>query len=154
MGAGCVHRLQRKGMIWPPVESFEINRQTLPRVCRFYEGTRSRFEKPRLYFCTRSAIIVYGIFVSSLYKEDSLTGQSDTYEKIQDSQAAHEVFVCSLSRASLSIYKTLRPEQQVPFRVCDVQYTLMGLATVREEIVTGPCVTKAEVAQKWLERLT
>jgi len=29
-----------------------------------------------------------------------------------------------------------------------------GPSQVREEIVTGPCGTKAKLVQKWLERLT
>jgi len=41
--------------------SFEINRHTLPRTCRFNEGARGRFKKPRFYFCTSSAKL-FGIF--------------------------------------------------------------------------------------------
>ena len=48
--------------VWsrPADGSFEIDRQTLQRVCHL-EGNPSRFEKSRLCFCARSAI-VYGSF--------------------------------------------------------------------------------------------
>jgi len=84
--------------VWfrPPDGSFEFNRQTLPR----------------------GAFMAF--FVSSLDREDSLTGQSGTNGKIQDAQAVHGVLVFLVSRASLSIYETLRPEQHVPFLVCNI----------------------------------